>query len=85
MANDDGAIFFVAFYRCLPFLKQVSDIPRLYRRTNRELPSKACTYMTSLLSPIQIFHSVYSTVVTPADVINKWLVQMFARICDQVT
>lgn len=69
--------------RCIPFLKQVSDIPRLYRRTNRELPSKACTYMTSLLAPIQTFHSVYCKVVTPSDVINGWLVQMFIRVCDQ--
>lgn len=37
------------------YLKQVSDIPRLYRRTNRELPSKPCTYLVALLDPIQKF------------------------------
>lgn len=26
-------------------LKQVSDIPRLYRKTNRSVPSKPCTYI----------------------------------------
>jgi hypothetical protein len=30
-------------------------ISRLYRRTNRELPAKPCTYMTSLLEPINHF------------------------------
>ena len=39
------------------YLKQVSDIPRLYRRTNREIPTKPCTYLTSLLDPIgQVSH-----------------------------
>ena len=37
------------------YLKQVSDIPRLYRRTNRDIPTKACTYLTSLLDPIEKF------------------------------
>merc|ERR1711879_729678 len=37
------------------YLKQVSDIPRLYRRTNREIPTKPCTYLTSLLDPIENF------------------------------
>ena len=42
--------------RCCPFLKQVSDIPRLYRRTNREIPSKPLPYVTSVLEPIQEFY-----------------------------
>jgi len=40
----------------MPFLKQVADIPRLYRRTNRELPTKALPYVSSLLQPISEFH-----------------------------
>ena len=36
----------------------MSDIPRLYRRTNREIPSKPCTYLVSLLDPIENFAQV---------------------------
>ncbi|XKL61899.1 hypothetical protein PGB90_001732 [Kerria lacca] len=33
-------------------VRQVSDIPRLYRRTNRETPTHPCTYVSSLFAPI---------------------------------
>ena len=34
--------------KCKVHLKQVSDIPRLYRRTNKELPTKPCAYIRIL-------------------------------------
>ncbi|XP_041354010.1 conserved oligomeric Golgi complex subunit 2-like [Gigantopelta aegis] len=41
--------------QCSVYLKQVSDIPRLYRRTNREVPSKPSTYAGNLLKPLRLF------------------------------
>jgi len=61
------------------YLKQVSDIPRLYRRTNRELPSKPCTYMTSLLEPIIHFSSVTAKQ-SPQGTLHQWLIAIFAKV-----
>lgn len=41
--------------QCALHLKQVSDIPRLYRRTNREVPSKPSTYISAALKPLAMF------------------------------
>lgn len=38
-------------------LKQVSDIPRLYRKTNRSVPNKPCMYIDQVSKTIQEFHS----------------------------
>lgn len=38
---------------CCVQLKMVSDIPRLYRRTNREMPSKPSGYVQQLLMPLE--------------------------------
>lgn len=61
------------------YLKQVSDIPRLYRRTNRELPAKPCTYMTSLLEPINHFSQVTAKQ-SPQATLHQWLVAIFAKV-----
>lgn len=63
---------------CLPFLKQVSDIPRLYRRTNKELPSKPCGYLNSLMEPAELFHSEYRLYST-----STWLTSVFNVITDK--
>lgn len=35
--------------------KQVADIPRLYRKTNREAPTKPCGYVEQILKPNETF------------------------------
>lgn len=42
--------------QCIGHLKHVSDIPRLYRRTNKEVPTKPSTYVNQLLTALQDFH-----------------------------
>lgn len=37
-------------------LKQVSDIPRLYRKTNRSIPTKPCAYIEMITKALQEFH-----------------------------
>ena len=58
------------------YLKQVSDIPRLYRRTNRDIPTKACTYLTSLLDPIEKFAANNEK----NEFLKHWLTLMFAEV-----
>ncbi|XP_058450646.1 conserved oligomeric Golgi complex subunit 2 [Malaya genurostris] len=47
----------------VPHIKQVSDIPRLYRKTNREVPSKCCQYMEQLIQPSRNFRDQYNSLV----------------------
>lgn len=37
-------------------LKQVSDIPRLYRKTNRSVPTKPCAYIDVITKALQEFN-----------------------------
>jgi conserved oligomeric Golgi complex subunit 2 len=37
-------------------LKQVSDIPRLYRKTNRSIPTKPCTYIEVVSKALKDFN-----------------------------
>jgi len=61
------------------FLKQVSDIPRLYRRTNRELPTKPCTYLIALLDPILRFDNE-NRLRCSSQVISEWLSIIFRAL-----
>ncbi|XP_014670067.1 PREDICTED: conserved oligomeric Golgi complex subunit 2-like isoform X2 [Priapulus caudatus] len=41
--------------QCVANLKQVNDIPRLYRRTNREVPNRASLYVAMSVRPLKSF------------------------------
>jgi len=45
---------------CGEFLKNVNDIARLYRRTNRETPKTASVYVSSAVQVIEEFKEVYA-------------------------
>ncbi len=68
--------------QCLPTLKQVSDIPRLYRRTNREVPSRPCAYVSATLSPVSAFRKEHLEL-CGEDVVRPWTVQVFNRVAVQ--
>ncbi|CAG0891091.1 unnamed protein product [Darwinula stevensoni] len=53
-------------------LRFVSDIPRLYRRTNREVPSKSSTYVTSSLRHLQEFFDQHKQEVNP-EILRSWI------------
>uniref|UniRef100_A0A1L8DVS8 Conserved oligomeric Golgi complex subunit 2 n=1 Tax=Nyssomyia neivai TaxID=330878 RepID=A0A1L8DVS8_9DIPT len=40
-------------------IRQITDIPRLYRKTNRDVPSKPCAYVAQLLAPSVAFRKRY--------------------------
>ncbi|KMQ97057.1 conserved oligomeric golgi complex subunit 2, partial [Lasius niger] len=57
--------------QCVTYLKQVSDIPRLFRRTKRDVPTKPCPYVKSAIVPLANFHVDYNKII-PKTVI-LWL------------
>lgn len=60
-------------------LKQVSDIPRLYRKTNKSIPTKACTYIDAVETAIKEF----STGALFLD--NKFLTDLFGDLFNIMT
>ncbi len=70
--------------RFLRMYIQVSDIPRLYRRTNRDLPSKPCNYVISMLAPITSFKRDHQTAASEVDTILHTCLQgVFRRLSAQ--
>ena len=69
--------------KCKGHLKQVSDIPRLYRRTNKELPNKPCNYMTAMLAPLDAFFQEQKPLLADARGkagLREWLAKIFDAI-----
>ena len=56
----------------LKSLKSVVDIPRMYRRTNRETPSKPCTYVVSVVDSLAEFYRTEEAV-AGREVTEQWL------------
>lgn len=59
--------------------KQVGDIPRLYRKTNREAPTKPCNYVEQILKPAKTFYSKNSKRIE-ADTIRKCMILSFSHL-----
>ncbi|KAG8123601.1 hypothetical protein E2320_019026 [Naja naja] len=57
---------------CFSCLKSALEIPRLYRRTNKEVPTKALPYVDSALKPFHQLKNDYKDILKPA-VIEQWL------------
>lgn len=47
----------------VPHIKQASDIPRLYRKTNRDVPSRCCQYMELMVQPSREFRDQYHSMI----------------------
>ncbi|XP_012532234.1 conserved oligomeric Golgi complex subunit 2 [Monomorium pharaonis] len=57
--------------QCVTHLRQVSDIPRLFRRTKRDVPNKPCPYVRSAIIPLNSFYTDYSKIIPENTVL--WL------------
>ncbi|KAH3850726.1 conserved oligomeric Golgi complex subunit 2-like [Dreissena polymorpha] len=68
--------------QCTIHLKQVNDIPRLYRRTNREVPSKPSTYISAMLKPVTMFMEEHGELLN-LDQKSAICSQVFANLADQ--
>lgn len=62
--------------------KQVADIPRLYRKTNRDAPSKPCNYVEQILAPAKEFNRNYSTKIDSKR-IQQCLTSVFSELNKQ--
>ncbi|XP_030627703.1 conserved oligomeric Golgi complex subunit 2 [Chanos chanos] len=58
--------------RSCRFLKNASEVPRLYRRTNKEVPSRASAYMDNALQPLHQLVNDSKDTVKPS-IIHEWL------------
>ncbi|CAF4798280.1 unnamed protein product [Pieris macdunnoughi] len=61
-------------------LKQVSDIPRLYRKTNRSVPTKPCTYIDLIIKTIKDFRED-----SERRLDNAFLVEIFESLFNTMT
>ncbi|KAK7104007.1 hypothetical protein V1264_018785 [Littorina saxatilis] len=68
--------------QCSAFIRQVSDIPRLYRRTNREAPSKPSGYLSGMIKPLQMFSNEHAADLG-TDQHRKILLIIFSSLVDQ--
>ncbi|XP_051057521.1 conserved oligomeric Golgi complex subunit 2 isoform X2 [Phodopus roborovskii] len=57
---------------CFSYLKSALEVPRLYRRTNKEVPSTASSYVDSALKPFFQLQHGHGDKVKPA-VMQHWL------------
>ncbi|KAH9496136.1 Conserved oligomeric Golgi complex subunit 2 [Bulinus truncatus] len=68
--------------RCSVYLTQVNDIPRLYRRTNKEVPTKPSTYLSSVLKPLNQFCAQHSDALTEQQKL-EFLTHVFTTLSQQ--
>lgn len=59
--------------------KQVADIPRLYRKTNRDAPKQPCNYVEQILKPNKSFHLKNSSRIS-SDVIKQCMILSFSHL-----
>ncbi|XP_039097176.1 conserved oligomeric Golgi complex subunit 2 isoform X2 [Hyaena hyaena] len=57
---------------CFSYLKSALEVPRLYRRTNKEVPTAASSYVDSALKPFRQLQSGHRDKLRPA-IIRQWL------------
>ncbi|XP_047615810.1 conserved oligomeric Golgi complex subunit 2 isoform X3 [Phacochoerus africanus] len=57
---------------CFSYLKSALEVPRLYRRTNKEVPTTASSYVDSALKPFHQLQSEHKDKLKQA-VIQQWL------------
>lgn len=61
-------------------MRSVSDIPRLYRRTNKEAPTKCSAYVRSMLAGLEKF---YEANVEKGDFVRSCLESAIRAISQQ--
>ncbi|KAI8482591.1 Conserved oligomeric Golgi complex subunit 2 [Branchiostoma belcheri] len=67
---------------CVVNLKPANDIPRLYRRTNREVPSKASSYVSATVKPLQMFLEEHAVIISVTRRI-QWVVSILKVVTER--
>ncbi|XP_062938807.1 conserved oligomeric Golgi complex subunit 2 isoform X2 [Cynocephalus volans] len=57
---------------CFSYLRSALEVPRLYRRTNKEVPTAASSYVDSALKPLYQLQSRHKEKLKPA-LVQQWL------------
>lgn len=60
-------------------VRQVNDLPRLYRKTNREVPTRCSGYVEQMLRPLKSFVSQHETQLG-ALVVEQILIEVCSNI-----
>ncbi len=68
--------------QCAVHIKAVNDLPRLYRRTNREVPSKASSYVNTMMKPLQQFNMEHGSVIGE-DNWQQWVEVILGSLAEQ--
>lgn len=61
-------------------VRQVNDLPRLYRKTNREVPTRCSGYVEQMLRPLKSFVAQYESQLGPPVV-----EQILTEVCSNIT
>lgn len=61
---------------------QVTDIPRLYRKTNRDVPTKPCPYVEEVLLPAKKFYENYQQKIPEAK-LKLLLLNLFSKLTNK--
>lgn len=59
------------------------DIPRLFRRTNKDVPNKPSPYVDQLLLPVREFHEKYNNL--DKNILVKWIHGVFKALSIQLS
>nr|DBA26809.1 TPA: hypothetical protein GDO54_011019 [Pyxicephalus adspersus] len=57
---------------CLVYLKSTLEVPRLYRRTNKEVPTRPSLYIENAIKPLFVLQNEYKNILKQATK-DKWL------------
>jgi len=67
------------YSQCAIHLRTVGDIPRLYRRTNKEAPTKCFNYVHQMLSVINDFRSLHQDHAKNVDEWTRGVLQVLSK------
>jgi hypothetical protein len=67
---------------CMASLDEAKTIPRLYRHTNRDVPTKPSGFVTKVMSPLQSFLNTHSPVL-PTQFRNDWTARCLNAVTDR--
>lgn len=65
---------------CQPHIKYANDIPRLFRKTNKDVPTRPCAYVEHMVAPLRAFRSSYAVRIGPAQIDV-----FYRRVCSNLT
>ncbi|XP_036320586.1 conserved oligomeric Golgi complex subunit 2 isoform X1 [Rhagoletis pomonella] len=76
----DALVDILVFESGIENVRQVKDLPRLYRKTNREIPSKPSAYVDQILRPLKSFQK------QKCSQMGKMVAfQILKRVCSKIT